>query len=464
MTPTSRLALVILALAACRQDGGINKTDEGNDDSAAAACTTGVSLTQAPADATGTTGQTVALSAKGEACNCADSDETTLTWSVESAPVDSEIDTSDVNTTDPQNVSFVPDVPGTYVVSVVATDACGNATSAELAVVTVSSSNSAPIADCGDNLVAEANQRVDFDGSASRDPEGAELSYSWALSSVPDCSAVQPGTEAMFNGATVTASLVPDCEGVFVVALVVSDGEQWSEADYCSVTVDSGDEAPVADAGQSETLSACTPQDFELDGYGSYDPEGAALTYQWTVVAVPSGSAAGDDDFSDATLPNPTFSWDVTGTYTFQLQVYDGTHYSAPDIVNLTFVDEAENNAPVANAGEDQTIDEQTECETASYEWTCEDCPSAVFELDASASDDPVDGDDLDFFWTEETGELTFSSGYSAITSASSPTYPSEYGVTQTHTWDVQLAVSDCADSDTDNVTLTYTCTGEYSP
>jgi hypothetical protein len=383
---------------------------------------------------------------------------------MESAPLDSEIDTTDVNVADPQNVSFVPDVPGTYVLSVTATDDCGNTSAPELVVVEVTSSNSAPIADCGDNLTADANERVDFDGSNSRDPEGAELEYSWALSSVPDCSALQPGTESMYNGATVTGSLVPDCEGVFVVSLVVSDGEQWSEADYCSVTVDSGDEAPVADAGASATLSACTPDTYELNGWGSYDPEGAELTYQWTVVAVPSGSSASDDDFSDATAADTTFTWDVAGTYTFQLQVFDGQQYSVPDIVNLTFVDEGSNNAPVANAGEDQTIDEATECETASYEWACEDCPSAGFDLDGSASDDALDGDDLDFYWSEATGEITFSAAYSALTVASTPAYPSEYNVSQSHSWEVELAVSDCADDDTDSLTLTYTCTGEYSP
>ncbi|MFZ5477833.1 MAG: PKD domain-containing protein [Myxococcota bacterium] len=460
MNRTSFLAGTVLLLwAACRPDDPDKESGGGT--GADASCS-GPSLELAPEDQSTTTGSIVALSAKGKICNC--DGDATLTWAVENAPVDSEIDTGDLNVNDPENVSFTPDVPGTYVLSVTVTDSCGNSSNAELVIVNVTSSNSPPVADCGDNLVAEADQRVDFDGSASRDPEGAELEYSWAVSSVPDCSAVQPGTEAMFNGGTSTPSMVPDCAGVFVVALVVSDGEQWSEADYCSVTVASGDEIPIADAGASATESACAPHDYELNGYGSYDPEGQELTYQWTVVSVPSGSGAGDDDFSDATAPNPTFSWDVVGTYTFQLQVYDGANYSAPDIVNLTFVDESENSPPIANAGEDQTIDEEAECETASYEWTCEDCAPVEFDLDGSASDDPVDGDDLDFYWADPSEELTFGSAYSAITTATTPSFPSEYGAATTHTWEVELSVSDCADTDTDRVQLTYTCTGEYSP
>jgi hypothetical protein len=463
MTPSSRLALALLALgvSACVVENGVSDEDKGDGTGDAAACDT-LQLTQQPADQSTTTGQTVALSAAADPCD--DCGEATLSWQLENAPLDSEFGAEDLDDSDTSNVSFVPDVPGTYVFSVTATDACGNSTSADFVVVTVTSSNGAPVADCGDNQTADINQRVDFDGVDSFDPEGAELSWSWSLSSTPDCSALQPGTENIFNGATSTPSLVPDCEGVFVVGLVVYDGEQWSEADYCSVTVGGGDEPPVADAGSSATLSACADARYELNGFGSYDPEGRDITYTWSVVSVPSGSSASDDDFNDASLPNPTFAWDVAGSYTFQLQVHDGVQYSPPDIVSLTFVDEEANNAPIANAGVDQTIDEQTECETASYEWTCEDCPAVEFDLDASSSDDSLDGDDLDFMWTESTGELTIGSAYSALTTATTPTYPSEYGVTATHTWDVQLAVSDCADSDTDSITLTYTCTGEYSP
>lgn len=461
MNPSARPVLALLALGALSCNTDANKPDSAGDSATTSACT-GPSLDVAPEDTTGTVNTVIspAITATGRVC----AGEATLTWTLEAVPMDSDLNTGDLNTDDPQNITFTPDAVGTYVLGVVVSDDTGAAAAMDLVSVVVTADNSPPVADCGDNLTSEANQRVDFDGSASRDPEGAELAYSWALSSVPECSANVPGTEAMFNGTTATPSMVPDCAGVYVVALVVSDGDQWSEADYCSVTVSAGDEAPLADAGISSTLSACAPQDFELNGFGSYDPEGQPLSYQWSMVAVPSGSSAGDGSFSDRTSANPTFAWDVTGTYTFQLQVHDGTQYSAPDIVNYTFVDEDSNNPPVANAGEDETIDETTECETASYEWTCEDCEAVEFDLDGSASDDSLDGDELDFLWTEATDELTFASAYSAITTATTPSFASEYGTAVTRSWEVQLAVSDCADSDTDTVTLTYSCTGEYSP
>lgn len=451
----TRATLVLMALGTLASCDGLIKKDPDSGVDSAAACA-GPTVV-AGADQSVTLGTRVTTDATGTVC--VDGEEPTYTWTVENVPVDSGIDTGDLDLSDPAAPSFSPDVVGTYVLGVTATDSLGGVSSQDVVVIYVESGNAAPIADCGANLSAEVDQRVDLDGAGSSDPEGAALTYQWTLSSAPAGSAL--GTTDVFNAATVTASVVPDVPGVFVVGLAVSDGSNWSDVDYCSITVETGDEAPVADAGDTSSLSPCTESNFELDGYGSYDPEGAELIYMWSLLSAPSGSAA---DFDDPTLPNPTFRWDQTGTYTFQLQVSDGTNWSAPDIVSYTFTDESANNRPVANAGEDQTIEASPECSTASYSWSCEDCPSEDVELDGSASDDPADGDEIDFLWTDPSGELTIGSAYSPVTEVLTPSFASTYNVAVVRTWEVTLAVSDCADSDTDTVNITYTCTGEYSP
>jgi hypothetical protein len=452
MNPTLRAAFALMALGVLNS---CTQTDPGGKDDSSSACD-GPEVVGS-ADVSLTLGEQAAPSATGLVCLTGE--EPIYTWSVESVPVDSSIDTGDLDLTLPSAPTFMPDVVGVYVLSVVVSDSAGSTSSPDYIVITVTSGNAAPIADCGSNHTASVDERVDLDGSASTDPEGAALEYAWTLSSAPDCSALD--SDGVFNAASVAPSVVPDCAGVFVVALAVSDGENWSAADYCSITVSTGDEVPIADAGDSSSLSPCTEHNFELDGYGSYDPDGGTLTYQWSVITAPTGSTG---SFDDATLPNPVFRWDLVGAYTFELQVSDGVNISPPDIVTYTFADESENNRPVANAGEDQTITVSTECTTASYVFTCDDCPAEDVDLDGSASDDPVDGDDLDFIWSEPTGELTIGSQYSPVTTVYTPSFPSTYNVAQTKTWELTLSVSDCADTDTDTVMVTYTCTGEYTP
>jgi hypothetical protein len=455
MTPTLRASLALLLLAAIPACV-VEPPNEDKDDSGSECAGPTV---VGSADLSITLGTPATPTATGEVC--IDGEEAILSWAVESVPVDSGIDTGDLDVSDPAAPSFVPDVVGTYVVSVTAADSTGAVSSADYIVITVASGNAAPIADCGANLVAGVDERVDLDGSASTDPEGAELEYKWSLASSPSCSSLGPND--VFNAGTVNPAVVPDCAGVFVVGLAVHDGSNWSGADFCSITVESTNAVPIADAGASSALSPCTEQNFELDGYGSYDPEGAELTYAWSLLSAPTGSAASFAEGQEV-LANPLFGWDLVGTYTFELRVHDGTFESAPDIVSYTFSDESANNRPIANAGEDQTINVAAECTTASYVFTCDDCPSEDVNLDGSASDDPVDGDDLDFLWSDASGELTIVSRYSPETQVLTPSFPASYNVATVRDWEVVLSVSDCADTDSDTVNITYTCTGEYSP
>jgi len=454
MTPTLRTAVVLLSLAglsSCIKDKDAVEGDSVDP----SACT--LPTVNGGADQSVTLASRVIVAAEGTVC--ATGEEPSFSWTVESAPVESAVDTGDLDLTNPAEVSFAPDVVGTYVLTVTASDSTGASSVPDYVVITVTSGNAAPIADCGPNVTASVDERVALDGSASSDPEGAELTYAWTLSSVPTCSALD-GAD-VYNASTVAASVVPDCPGVFVVGLAVNDGSNWSSADFCSITVESTNAAPVADAGESTVLSPCTENNFELDGYGSYDPEGAPLTFAWSILSAPTGSTA---ELDDPTVPNPIFRWDVIGTYTFELRVNDGNSESPPDIVSFTFTDESANNPPIANAGTDQTISATTECDTASYVFTCEDCPAESVELDGSASDDPLDGDEVDFLWTDTSGELTLSSRYAPVTEALTPSFASTYNVATTKSWEVVLTLSDCADSDTDSVNITYTCTGEYSP
>lgn len=401
---------------------------------------------------------TLSVLEAGYADGCQSDHTLTVQWRFDAIPPGSLIDEtalSDNDTATALETQFLPDTVGTYVVSV---QACDDVSCSETDIVvgTVSHGDAAPNADAGADVEVQVGERAELDGALSDDPEGAELEYAWALTETPGCSALN--SDSLYNQGSPTPTVIPDCEGLYLVSLVVSDGLQWSDPDYVTVTAMTGNRVPIADAGDALTLPPCDGYSALLDGFGSYDPDGDILSYQWSLLAAPKNSAAGDGNFDDQSLANPTFTWDVSGDYTFQLQVFDGEFWSAPDLVTWEMVGLEKNKRPVANAGEDETSSMSTTCSTADYEWTCDPCEPADFDLDGSGSYDP-DGDDVRFTWSDATGELSLDAPYSARTTAWTPSVEADYGATST-SWEVNLDVSDCDKSDYDTVTLTFTCTG----
>lgn len=130
---------------------------------------------------------------------------------------------------------------------------------------------------------------------------------------------------------------------------------------------------PVAIAGPDQ--SQLRGSTITLDGSGSSDADGDALTYIWTLTSIPENSVAA---LSDGTSQAPTFVADKTGSYVVSLVVNDGQASSETDEVVVT----AMNNTPVAVAGPDQN-----------------QLRGAAISLDGSASSD-ADGDVLTYAWT----------------------------------------------------------------
>ncbi|MEC8424862.1 MAG: PKD domain-containing protein, partial [Myxococcota bacterium] len=255
--------LTLLSLAGCR-----NEAEKA--DTAAAPCD--APIANAGADLTTTLGGPVTLDAGASAFCQARGDDVTFEWSFEAVPTDSTIDTSALS--DNQTVSavqpvFTPDVVGDYTLGLVVSDGV-DTSEMNYVVVSVVSGDQRPVADCGPNAETTVGVAASLDGSASYDPEGAALEYLWSLSDLPGCSGLS--SDSIYNSAGPTPSVVPDCEGVFTVTLVVSDSINYSDPSICTVEAGGVNDRPIASAGPSLTLGACADDPLALDGTGSYDP------------------------------------------------------------------------------------------------------------------------------------------------------------------------------------------------
>jgi len=233
-----------------------------------------------------------------------------------------------------------------------------------------------------------------------------------------------------------------------------------STADWdCDGILNSG---PTAVATATGGYS-CDP--IQLDGSRSTDPDGDTLSYSWTLVSAPSGSAKTTASINTTTSASPTLATDTPGTYTFSLTVSDGVIVSAPTSVSIDVASRPTNSAPVASAGADQTQTGTADCTPISYGtggYDCNDCTAVTYSLSASASSD-ADGDEMTYGWAISSGSgyasLSVSSGASTIVSVSGVT--ATYGSATVQDVIVTLTVSDCMGaSSTDDVQLEMQCTG----
>ncbi|MEO0478683.1 MAG: PKD domain-containing protein [Planctomycetota bacterium] len=192
------------------------------------------------------------------------------------------------------------------------------------------SNNEAPIADAGSNVAAHPGDVIVLDGSASSDDltSVGDLTKQWSFISVP------AGSSVVLSGAdTINPSFTVDALGDYVLELIVID-EGGLQSPPATVTVSSVNQAPVADAGSDDVVSV--GELAILDGLGSSDADGDMLSYQWTLLDAPAGSAV---MLADDMTANATFTPDLTGNYTIQLVVDDGFEASAASIVEITAID-----------------------------------------------------------------------------------------------------------------------------
>lgn len=229
-------------------------------------------------------------------------------------------------------------------------------------------SNIAPAANAGPIQNVMTGTIVTLDGSGS-DANGDTLTYNWSLV------APSGSTANLSQATTPKPTFVVDVAGTYFATLIVNDGKVNSAAATVTVTASAANAGPVANAGVAQNV--LTGALLTLNGSSSSDANGDPLTYTWSLISRPPGSAV---VLTRAVAVNPTFTPDVAGTYVASLVVNDGKASSSASTVMVTAM--VGNATPIANAGVEQTV-----------------IIGTVVTLDGSASYD-VNLDRLTFAWT----------------------------------------------------------------
>jgi hypothetical protein len=233
---------------------------------------------------------------------------------------------------------------GTYVFQLKATDNNGLSATATVTITVETASvpppppHIAPVADAGVNqTVTLPFTDITLDGSESYDEDGTITTYSWVQVSgnggvtIQGSSQVQP---AIYG-------LTP---GTYVFQLTVTDNYGATGTATVTITVDAANaQAPVANAGADTTI-ALPANSVVLNGSGSTDPTGEALTYQWTEVSGPGTATLGSSENETTTA-----SQLQSGLYVFQLKVTNTSGLSNTATVQVRVIDN-ERSADTGNA------------------------------------------------------------------------------------------------------------------
>jgi len=239
-----------------------------------------------------------------------------------------------------------------------------------LVTVTVTNPDRVPVARAGNAQSVVARTTVTLDGSGSTDADGNPLTYAWTQTAGP---AVVLSSATAQKPTFVAPDVVTPTTLTF--SLVVNDGHVNSAASTVNVTVVHANHAPIALAVAPATALERTT--VTLDGTGSTDADGDALSFFWFQTGGPPVGISFANT-AQAQFLAPTVT--ATATFTFQLVVTDpfGATATATVSVSVSHV----NRPPTASAGPNQTVNEKT-----------------VVQLHGIGTD--PDGDAITYSWTQ---------------------------------------------------------------
>ncbi len=300
-------------------------------------------------------------------------------------------------------VDYTFTTTGNHTATVVVTDAAGNSASASVVVDVLA--DQVPVADAGADQIVDEDTVVHFDGTGSHDDIGI-TNYTWTI----------VGSVTIMYGPTPNTTFT--APGNYHVRLVVTDTVSHASV-YDEVVIAVVDvTAPVADAGDDQTVNVGTAATF--DATGSTDNAGVTQ-YTWTFT---------DNILRTLTGAQATYTFATHGDYVVTLTVRDAEGNQDTDTMIVHV-----NEAPAASAGPDQAV-----------------ATGAEVTFDGTDSTDDIEI--MNYSWS-----FTYKGTQHKMYGASPKFTFDEPG-----TYEVQLTVRDVGGlTDTDSVTVTVTGGGATS-
>jgi RHS repeat-associated protein len=244
----------------------------------------------------------------------------------------------------------LPQIPGTYVVRLSASDSqlAGSATGT-IVLNPASSRNLAPVVSVGPNLkVPNPATNVVLPGAVQDDglPAGAIVGTIWRQVSGP-----ATVTFADSTSATTTASFpVP---GSYVLQLLANDSQYQSGTSLVvEVHAQTANQPPSVAASNSSGVVKIPPGTMQLAGTVTDDgqPTWGTLTIAWSTVSGPANVV-----FSAPSSPSSQATFSTIGDYVLRLTASDAERTSFADVAVTVVQDNA---PPSVNAGPDVTLTE----------------------------------------------------------------------------------------------------------
>jgi PKD repeat protein len=147
---------------------------------------------------------------------------------------------------------------------------------------------------------------VTFDASASYDPDGSIVGYSWNF-----------GDGATGSGRVTSHTYTAD--GTFPIRLTVTDNEGKTGSTTKSITIVRYNDPPIAEFSFSPT-TGIFPLQVTFDASASWDPDGSIVQYSWDF---------GDGSTGSGKVVPHTYNW---GTFSVRLTVRDNNNATATKI------------------------------------------------------------------------------------------------------------------------------------